>query len=561
MDPVSISLILFKGALGILWMIQRKRVLKELRKADSDVANQDFRRFILTEIDNVRLQVHRESRNDLNTCHSFYKDGLAQLNEALNKAGMGKKSTHTLRKTRRPLSVSRPIFYKDDESCPTSDDLKGLNQADLQKSAEKALSQAKTAFSDASKAATSAFNNGNLDASERVEATYIRIMGKILENTEDPSSTLPSCRSYLDELHTLPKVTSVFREAVTRKGKKSPFSKEEDKKIFVGVCYLHRIIYDLVALDPKHRGPGSLPCIKTEVGKQKCLIDPLRDVRVDEALRKLREDVDGENLINAAVDLSVVWSFGGGDGKLISPQHIDTNSVGQFIVADDGVRKIKVFHKSGEFLYPFYPIPRRLADEDVLSVTTDCQNNLFVLIRADKYRHKIYVFNNGNCKLQFPLSEGLVRCSPVVNESSEIFVVIEEKETKCSAVEVYKADGKFVRDFGKDILKEPKDMTLDDKHHLMVLNRSDDDGGDRILVFTGLGEHLEEESFRVVPSEAIAFHSVSKQLVVSSANRSEPGRLVKISIYDEKHECAAASIKEKKGMKRKRSKVFRQRLQ
>ena len=537
---LSMSLTLFKGVVGVLWMIQRKKVLEVLRKVDSDVADQDFRRFILTEIDSLRLQVQRESRTVLNSSHSFYKDGLAQLNEVLNKAVIGKKC-----KTKRPDYVGKATFYTDVDSDPASDDLKTLNRADLEKSAEKALEQAKIAFSDASREATRAFNNANLDVSERVEATYIRIMGKILQNTEDPSSTLPSCRTYLDELHSLPKVTRIFREAVNHKGKKSPFSKEEDIKISVGVCYLHRIIYDHVAsLDPENSGPWTWPCIKIEESKKIFPVDPLRDVRVDEALRKLHEE-QKDNLINTAVNLSAVSSFGSEDpGKLISPQHVDTNYVGQFVVADDGDRKIKVFHESGataEFLYHFHPIPRRLADEDVLSVTTDCRNNLFILIRADKYHHKIYVFSNGIHKLssELFLSEQFVHCSLIVNESSEIFVLIEEKESKCSAVEVYKADGTFVDSFGQGVLKEPKDMTFDnEQHRLMVLDRVDD-GDDRILVFTEQRRHLEEESFRVVASEPIAFHSVSKHVAVSSANTSEPGRLVKISIYDENHKCVS----------------------
>ena len=192
-----------------------------------------------------------------------------------------------------------------------------------------AFGQAKVAFSEALEAATSAFNNANLDVPERVKTTYIRIRICIRQNTEDPSCTLPSCRCYLDELHSLPKVARIFCEAVNHKGKKSPFSKEEDIKIFVGVCYLHRIIYDHVALlNPEHRGPWTWPCIKIEESKRIFPVDPLRDVRVDEALRKLHEE-QKDNLINTAVNLSAVSSFGDEDpGKLISPQHVDTNSVG-----------------------------------------------------------------------------------------------------------------------------------------------------------------------------------------------------------------------------------------
>lgn len=43
-------------------------------------------------------------------------------------------------------------------------------------------------------------------------------------------------------------------------------------------------------------------------------------------------------------NVSVLWSFGQkSDGNLKFPQSIATNSLGDFIVADSGDRKIKVF--------------------------------------------------------------------------------------------------------------------------------------------------------------------------------------------------------------------------
>ena len=197
-------------------MIQRKKALEVLRKVDSDVADEDFRRFILTEIDNVRVQVDRESRVDLNTSHYHYKEGLAQLNETLNKAGVVKKSGTA----KRPDCVGRTTFYTDDEFDPTSDDRKVLNRADLEKSAEKALEQAKKAFSYASRVATRAFNNANLDVSERVEATYIRIMGNILQNTEDPSCTLRYCRCRTSTSYTAyPRSQGFFVKLLTIRAK------------------------------------------------------------------------------------------------------------------------------------------------------------------------------------------------------------------------------------------------------------------------------------------------------------------------------------------------------
>ena len=99
-------------------------------------------------------------------------------------------------------------------------------------------------------------------------------------------------------------------------------------------------------------------------------------------------------------------------------------------------------------------------------------------------------------------------------------------------MEVYNADGRFRCLYGQGILKEPKDMTFDDEHRLMVLN-----GNNRVVLFNEQGEHLEEEGFEVVPSEAIAFNPISKQVVVSSSKTSGLGRHVEISMYNEKRIC------------------------
>ena len=413
MDPVAISVALFKGAAALVSMIQRKRLQKEIRKG-GHVADEDFRKLILTEIDNCSLKFDKESRNSLRASLSFYKEGLAYLNEVLNNASIAKKVANTAT-TGRPDNAGRALaVYTDDNMTPTTEDLQALNQADLNESLRAALGQARERFSKASIEATYAFTNNNLYASERVHAMYIRLMGKILENMEHPGRTLPSCISYLEELHDVQKIKNVFCDA---QGKKSSLSKEEDITIFVGVCSLHRIIYDYVAkLDPLQRGHWVLPCIKVKEREKIHLIDPLRDARVAKALRMLPEEWKLENQLYNAADLPIAWSFGTENGKLISPQDVSTNPEGQFIVADDGDCTIKVFHESGEFLNSFQPIPRILSDEDLLSVTTDHEQNVLVLIRLDKYHHVIYTISSDGT-FKFPLlREGCVRCTPIVDQ-------------------------------------------------------------------------------------------------------------------------------------------------
>lgn len=530
MDPVAISMTLFKGGFALASMIQRKRLLKELRN-EGDLADENFRKLILTEIDNCSLKLDKQSRNRLKASLSFYKEGLANMNEVLNDVAIAKKGANTATPERpERAGLGRGIFYTDDNLTPTTEDLRALNQADLNESLRAALQQARESFIAASMEATHAFIDSNLYASERVHAMYIRVMGKILQNMEHPERSLPSCRAYLEELYNMQKIKNVFCDA---QGRKSSLRKEEDIEIFVGVCCLHRIIYDYVAkIDPLQRGHWTLPCITIKEGEVIHLIDPLRDARVAKALCMLPEEWKQNLLFNVA-DLSMAWSFGNdGNGKLISPQDVCTNPEGQFIVADDGDCTIKVFHESGEFLNSFHPIARNLSDEDLVSVTTDHEKNVLVLIRMDKYHHVIYTISSDKT-FKFPLlKEGCVRCAPIVDQNGDVLVVIEEKESKCSAVEVYDANGRLRRLYGQGILEEPKDMTFDDEHRLMVLN-----GNNRVVLFNEQGKHLEDEGFEVVPSEAIAFNPISKQVVVSSSNTSGLGRRVKISMYDEKRIC------------------------
>ena len=535
LDPLTIALFAFKCTFGLLLMIQRKRLLEEVRKG-GNVEDHKFRKFILAEIHEVSLKLDIQSRKDLNSSQSFYNEGLEYLIALSENTTIGNESTENAQSSKSTFYVGNV-----DKRGPTTEDLKRLKHTDdLDKSAKEAhhIDEAKKLFEKASDKATEAFNDRNLYTSERVHAMYIRLLAKILQNMDKPSNMLPSCRTYFKEMHDLPKVKKVFGDAVKNKDKKSPFSKEEDRNVFVGVCEIHRIVYNVTQLDSQHRGPWTWPCIEIEVSKVIHNIDPLRDARVSEALCKIYKE-QTENVLNSAVNLPVAWAFGTEDGKLISPRDISTNTEGQFIVADHGDCKIKVFDERGTFLshYSFHPLSRRLSiDEEVLSVATDSEDNSLVLIKIDKYRYEVHLFNkNGKLFHKFPLREGFVRCSPIVNDKNEVLVIIEGKESKRSAVEVYKANGQFVHSFGHGDLIEPNDMTVADEGRLMIL-----DSNDRIVMFSAEGKYLPKKTIvvDVVPSEAVAFHSASKQVAVSSSNISGPGDHVQISIYNKDGERA-----------------------
>ena len=530
MDLASFAVLAFKCGAYVVWKIARKEVLKKLKEEES-IGDGNFLRLFLTETDELDLKLDQISRKELGASRVSFKEGLTIVNEVLNKIGKsGEDKTHTA-----TVSVSRKsTFYAVNAAVDIVDsmtgNLKSLKVTDLDERAGKLLNEAKEAFGNASLEANEAFSNPSLKATLRVQAMSICIMAKILKHMDDPSIAFTSCKSYLNNLYSLQQIQDSFCSLVTGKG-------SFDKEIVRDVCYLNRLLFDAIRRVSEKEVFWNWPSII--IRKEDKIIhriDPLRDVRVTKALcsKSRKKDVPTN-----VTEITVAWSFGAEepDTKLISPRDVTTDHHGHFIVADNGDRCIKVFNDTGKFVRSFSPLPRHQVDEEICSVVTDREDKIFVLTKIDKYHHKVDLFDkDGKLLKRFPLEEGLVCCSPVINDSNELFVVIENQknDSKQSTIYAYKSDGKPIihKGFGQDILMEPTDMTVANGGLLMVLNRNG-----HVVTFDKDGKHLPERDFYHKgdsPANALAFHSESEHVVISSL---EPGFFVNISIYDKSGAC------------------------
>lgn len=245
------------------------------------------------------------------------------------------------------------------------------------------------------------------------------------------------------------KVKEIFRQ-IFRSGKKDPFRGDEyTKNCFLGVYHTNSVVYEISRIADK---PDELCWIWPFIEVEKKKVDPLRDIRVSETLSK---NGDMERC-------RFPWSFGQGpekEKKLKVAQDIAINKEGHFIVVDKGDQMVKIFDEKGIFLRSFQPLSRRLADEDVCGVSTDHEDNLFVLIMIDKYHHEVRVFDqNGNLKSRFRLREGSVRCSLVANDNKEILVINEEPASDRCVVELYAhKNGRYVRSIVPEDPAEPSE--------------------------------------------------------------------------------------------------------
>ena len=535
MELVSFALFAFKCGAYLVWKIKKQEILKKLQ--DSKLLDgKQVRELILTEVELIHLKLDNQARKDLGSSISFYKEGLEILNEVLNniKRPTGKELIAEEAADAECIGAQSTLNTKTDFLHAVTNNYERLKLTDLNERERSIFEKAKKPFADAAYKAAEAFSNGELRTSERIQSMSIRIMAKILENMEDASIALLSCRSFLRELNSLSDVQDIFRLAVTTTGKKSPFNHEENIRIFAGVCHLNRMVFDVFQLAYKNKVPWDFPpIIAKDGGKVVHRIDPLRDVRVTEALSRWHHQKKKETLLLSVTVFSVARLFGSEKTKLISPRDITSNNQGQIIVADNGDHIIKVFDQSGECMQSFFALPSYLADEDICGVATDHEDNVFVLVMIDKFHFKVFLFDkDGQLLNKFPLKEG-VHSSMVINQRSELLVLVEEKDTKRFAVQKYKtSNGKSDKIFGQDILEEPKDITVTHGGHCLVLNRNG-----RVTVFDVEGNHQKELDFDYADdalAEAIAFHSESNHVVISNL---QPEYRVKVSIFNEHRDC------------------------
>ena len=535
MELVSFALFAFKCGAYLVWKMKKQEILKKLQDSKL-LEGKQVRELILTEVELIHLKLDNQARKDLGSSISFYKEGLEILNEVLN--NIKRRTTKELFEEEgteaESIGAQSTLNTKTDFLHAVTNNYERLKLADLNERERSIFEKAKKPFADAAYKAAEAFSNAELRTSERIQSMSIRIMAKILENMEDASIALLSCRSFLRELNSLSDVQDIFRLAVTTTGKKSPFNHEENIRIFAGVCHLNRMVFEVFQLAYKNKVPWDFPpIIAKDGGKVVHRIDPLRDVRVTEALSRWHHQKKKETLLLSVTVFSVARLFGSEKTKLISPRDITSNNQGQIIVADNGDHIIKVFDESGECMQSFFALPSYLADEDICGVATDHEDNIFVLVMIDKFHFKVFLFDkDGQLLNKFPLKEG-VHSSMVINQRGELLVLVEEKDTKRFAVQKYKtSNGKSDKIFGQDILEEPKDITVTHGGHCLVLNRNG-----RVTVFDVEGNHQKELDFDYADdalAEAIAFHSESNHVVISNL---QPEFRVKVSIFNEHRDC------------------------
>ena len=497
---------------------------------EGDVADRKARDMIIGDMEDIKSKLNALSRKDLGAAVDSLETGLRFLNNAVdamhneNPSWKGANEPEGDGLTLPSANFSETTAILD----------AGTNNVQLTESvnevAKTTLSAAKERFKLAREKATDASNNEALSTFDRITAIRYRVMAAMLESATATvgtsgdlkitlKSALPECEQCLQKLHSLPAVQKSFKVEL-EKGRlnvRSRFGKEERRELISTVCQVNRAIYD--ATLTVYGGDVHVwvwPYVDT--GEDK--VDPLRDGRIRNVIRKV-------NMEHCCV---TPWSFGQ-DGeeehKLKRPYGIATNTRGQFLVADNGDKTVKVFESSGKFYFSFYP---QTDDADtklvfIYDITTeDVDDKICLLVELNKHgveKWEVQIFNKiADLQHKFLVRRGKWDWGRVALSSSKVLVLVDD------VIDVHEQEGKFVCSFAQGDFKLATDITATSNGHVMIVGP-----GESCVDFTVEGQQLANFDINIEGNlyYCIACHPKGEHVVV--AGRERDTRHLTLAIY------------------------------
>ena len=447
----SLITAVFKATIGLLVNKGRDKLAEKLN--EGDVTDQKFRGLIVREIDEIKSKLDGLARKDLLASISLFKEGIVLLYELFESA--------------RPSSEHRAITAAATACVEEFDIAKEMRKLDisaLDESAMRKLGRAKKRFEEARLKATEAFNNEALELPDRLLAMQYRLMATILETVDNPSDALAACRVCLDELHQVPAVKEYFKVELEEGLRlRARFNKDERRQIIFSVCHANRVIYDVMNMLGSVKR-WTLPYVET--GKEK--VDPLRNERVVKALKKQGNE-----------HCCLLWSFGQEgeeEHKLKYPTGIATNTKGQFLVADDGDKTVKVFDSNGKFHFRFNPqtdkADTNLYIEDVATAGED--NKICLLVRLGKpwVINEVQFFNEtADLQHKFPVRRGDWSGRLTVSKGKQRGKIL---LLAVNVVDVHEPSGELVCSFGEGVFQRAIDITATCDGRVMIVDQKDD---------------------------------------------------------------------------------------
>ena len=511
----SLITAVFKATIGLLVNKGRDKLAEKLN--EGDVTDQKFRGLIVREIDEIKSKLDGLARRDLLASISLFKEGIELLYDVFQSA---RSSSEHL-----PIAAAATACV---EQFDIAKEMRKLDLSALDEPSTRKLTKAKKRFEEARLGATNAFSNETLELPDRLLAMQYRVMATILETVDNPEDSLPACKVCIEDLQDVSGVKECFKVEL-RKGLWARLGKEERRKIISTVCFFNRVVYDVTLMVRGFGSKGQLsvnwPCVNT--GEEP--VNPLRNQRVAEVLNK-------QGMAHCSC---VPWSFGQEgeeEHKLKNPRGIATNHRGQFLIADNGDKTVKVFDSNGKFDFRFNPQTDDADTElDILDVASAGEDDrIYLLVRlkkpgAEEWEKEVQVFNKtGDLQHKFPVRRGdWGRLTVTSGKKRGKILLLAGDLLTGDVVDIHEPSGEFVCSFGGGVFKDARDITATCDGRVMIEDRGDDS----LYIFDVEGHQLGKFNIKHERDDyyRIACHPARDHVVLAGHER-ETNRLT-LAIY------------------------------
>ena len=448
----------FKATIGLI--VDKGRDVAAEKMKEGDVTDQKFRSLIVRDLKEIENKLVALSQRDLMAAVDFFEIGLICLYRAFDTMRSANVSLGAVKVSERNeedafKQISLPSDTDPEKTIVLADGIRNMQLTELDETTKILLSNAQEKFRLAVENATHTCQNEALSTFDRITAIRYRVMAAMLKSaaetvrsTGDLKSTLqkalPECEQCLKKLNSLPAVQNSFKSELSQGflNIRGRFGKDERMQIISTVCQVNRTIYD--AMQTVGKDVHVLVWPYVDIGEDQ--VDPLRDVRVLQMLEK-SEKVDMEQY-----RITPGFSF---DVNLCHPDILRTNTLGQFLIAENEKETVHVYDKNGMFQISFNPQTDDAKTEITIAdlVTEDVSEKIYLLIGLynEERWDEVQVLNKtADLQYKFPVRYG---CRLTVSGSKLVILTFRRAH-------VYNQNGEFVRSF--DFFKIGGDKSLAD---------------------------------------------------------------------------------------------------
>ena len=176
---------------------------------------------------------------------NFLEEGLKFLNLSQDQSTDGetsfpqepKEDISQAEASKMVVAGSSSVF---NEACSLalSNEIRKLNIA-----SGKRFASAKHSFEKSNTKATEAFSNEALNTVDRIMATKLRVISRILESLQDSDAAAATCKMYLEKLHRMPAVRKMFSVQL-KGGMKSRFNKAKRLENVMSITMINFILFN-----------------------------------------------------------------------------------------------------------------------------------------------------------------------------------------------------------------------------------------------------------------------------------------------------------------------------